>query len=152
MPTQANLSAPLEDYLETIFDLVERHGGARPRDIARRLEVHKSTVTAAVKALDEKGLVDYRPYEAVKLTDRGRAVASRISRRHETLQRFLQDVLGLDAERAEDDACRMEHGLDPRVTRRLVWLVDYIERDPDWQRRWKRYLGRRKKSFAASSR
>ena len=57
------LSENLEDYLETISSLESKHGTARPTDIANALSVKKPSVTAALNALAERGLVEYEKYK-----------------------------------------------------------------------------------------
>ncbi|MFW6107915.1 MAG: metal-dependent transcriptional regulator [bacterium] len=124
------LSAALEDYLEAIAGLTAQDGGARVRDIARALSVHKSTVTAALKSLAEKKLVHYAPYERARLTRRGRRIAREVRRRHRLIRRFLVDVLCLDEEAADENACRMEHVVDADVLRRLAALGAVIADEP----------------------
>ena len=52
------LSSTLEDYLEAIFRLEKTKRTARVRDIAQTVGVSKSTVSAALKSLAGKNLVD----------------------------------------------------------------------------------------------
>ena len=91
------LSPSLEDYLEAILHLVRRDRVARVRDIAKRLGIGMPSVTVALKALSQRKLVNYDPYQVITLTDHGREVAEEISRWHLVLRRFLTEVLGLDA-------------------------------------------------------
>jgi len=116
------VSSTLEDYLETILSLAEEKGAARVRDIASRLGVHKSTVTAALKALAEKGFVNYAPYEIATLTKEGARIAERVTHDHEAIQWFLKEMLLVDDDVAEANACRMEHVIDKRVVERLLLL------------------------------
>jgi DtxR family Mn-dependent transcriptional regulator len=129
MTNSSRVSATLEDYLEAILALSQVGGDARVRDISERLSVHKSTVTAALKTLSEKQLVEHEPYGAVVLTDAGRRIASRVARNHAVVKRFLQDVLLVDAQTAEDNACRMEHVMDKAVLDRLVAFAEFMGSD-----------------------
>ncbi len=144
MPDTPQLSATLEDYLEAILALSEKGGDARVRDISERLSVHKSTVTAALKTLSEKKLVDHEPYGAVVLTDAGRRVASRVARNHAVVKQFLQEVLLVDGKTAEEDACRMEHVMDAAVLDRLVAFAEFVKSDAetstDTRKRFAEYL------------
>ena len=70
------LSENLEDYLETISSLSSRTGAARPTDIANALKVKKPSVTSALNALAERGLVEYEKYRPVTLTKDGKTVAA----------------------------------------------------------------------------
>jgi DtxR family Mn-dependent transcriptional regulator len=143
MTEPGGVTSTLEDYLEAISALLEERGAARVRDIAERLSVHKSTVTAALRSLAEKRLVNYAPYEMTTLTRRGRRVADAVGRRHRVIQRFLTDVLGIDDETASQNACRMEHGVDRDVLRRLATFADFVgckDGGRDCARRFRSYL------------
>jgi len=134
------LSPTLEDYLETISHLTEEKGNARVRDIARAVSVHKSTVTAALKSLAQKDLVTYAPYEVATLTDQGSRMAEDVARRHDVIRRFLSEVLRLEEETAESNACRMEHAMDREALERLRSFVEFVENHPrvgsGWVKRW----------------
>lgn len=125
-PSAGPLSRRLEDYLEAIGDLVAARGAARVRDIAARTGVSMSTVTAALKQLAKAGLVQYDPYELVRLTAEGEAQAGRIRGKHDVLAGFLTGVLGIDAEGADRTACRMEHVVDEHVLGRMELLAEFI--------------------------
>ena len=120
MPT-----ATLEEYLETIYKLGQA-GEVRPSALAEALEVSPPTVTATLKRLARRGLVD-RPAGAVTLTESGRLEALSILRRHRLAERLLVDVLGLRWEEAHEEACRLEHALSPRVQEALEAFLDNPE-------------------------
>jgi len=126
MSAVSQISATLEDYLEAILALIQNGGEARVRDISERLAVHKSTVTAALKTLAEKNLVDREPYGAVTLTNEGRRIAIRVTQSHAVVKTFLKDVLLVDSHTAEDNACRMEHVMDKIVLERLVTFAEFM--------------------------
>ena len=142
MNGRKKLSPKLEDYLEAIYRLDREKGAARVRDIASTLSVHKSTVTAAMRSLGEKELVNYSPYELTTLTERGKKVAREIEKRHEVLARFLTEVLSVDGEIAEANACRLEHAIDPEVLEKLLRFIEFVERCPRGGAEWLRSFGR----------
>ncbi len=131
MKTQkkANLSASLEDYLKTIFNLTRKTDVSRSRGIAEKLDVSQSSVTGALRLLKKKGLVNYRPYGYVTLTDSGRKTAAEIVKRHEILESFFVNVLGLKARLAQDFACRAEHVLGQEVINKLLLLIEFITQE-----------------------
>jgi DtxR family transcriptional regulator, Mn-dependent transcriptional regulator len=129
------LTTTMEDYLEAIAWLVGKNGVARVRDVAAALSVHKSTVTAALRSLAEKKLVNYSAYEAATLTPEGRRVAEDVIRRHEIVRDFFMDVLALDREIADANACRMEHVLDGVVLDRLAGFAKFVKECPSAGRR-----------------
>ena len=102
----AKLSASLEDYLEAIFHLAAEHGVARSRDIAERLAVSRASVTGALRALSQKELIHYKPYDVISLTAKGHREAEKIIRRHTVLESFFKDILGLDAQLSRESACK----------------------------------------------
>ncbi len=120
------LTSSKEDCLEAIWALQSEDGVARVRDIAARLDVGKSAVTAALKSLAERDLVNYDPYQFITLTDRGRKLAKEVARRHQVLRRFMTEILGLEAEVAEANACRMEHVVDNVVLQRLIDFAESV--------------------------
>jgi DtxR family Mn-dependent transcriptional regulator len=120
------LTASQEDYLEAILGLIRQTGNARVRDIAEQLSVAKSSVTFALRALAERGLVNYEPYQLVSLTNQGEAAAERIRRKHRGLSRFLQDVLDVDETIAEANACRIEHAVTDGLVRRLRCFGEFM--------------------------
>ena len=124
------LTESMEDYLEAILALEKRHKVARAKDIAERLDVKRGTVTGALKALAEKGLINYAPYSYITLTPEGTAIASEISRRHAVIRNFLTEVLRIPPETAETTACRMEHVVEGMVLNRLVCFIDFIHQCP----------------------
>jgi DtxR family Mn-dependent transcriptional regulator len=130
------LSESLENYLEAILELEKTNKVARVKDIADKLGVLRGSVTGALKTLAEKDLINYAPYSYITLTRRGMHIASEISRRHTVIQTFLEDVLLLEPERADANACRMEHAMDKVAIDRLVQFIDYIRACPragdDW--------------------
>lgn len=114
------LSEHLEDYLETISSLSSESGNARPTDIANALSVKKPSVTAALNALRERGLVEYEKYKPVSLTKDGKALAENVRKKHKLLSNFFTDVLGVNATEADLAACKMEHALEDSIMRKLM--------------------------------
>jgi len=132
----APLSSAMEDYLEAIYHLEQERRIARVRDIASRLGVKMSSVSSALKTLGSRGLIRYDPHQFITLTDRGIKKAEEIVRKHEVLNRFLVSVLQVEPAVAEDNACRIEHHLDPEVIEKLVRFVEFMEMCPVDQTRW----------------
>jgi DtxR family Mn-dependent transcriptional regulator len=121
-----NLSASLEDYLEAILNLSSENNVARSKDIAVLLEVSRSSVTGALKVLGEKGLVNYKPYGFITLTDTGRKQAEKVARKHEIIRSFFIDVLGVDAGTASKAACEAEHAFGSQIVKRLLSFIEFV--------------------------
>ncbi|MGM0443560.1 MAG: DtxR family transcriptional regulator [Fibrobacterota bacterium] len=131
MSSTDQLSSSLEDYLEAILELVDRQSVARVKNISDLLGVKRSSVTVALRNLSERGLVHYSPYSVITLTEKGDRIARCISCKHKYLSLFFRDILAVDRERAEDIACRMEHGFDSEVFVRFRAFYDYIKENMD---------------------
>lgn len=130
------LSSSLEDYLEAVLFLVRQKRVARVRDIASHVGVGSPAVTAALKTLSKRGLVNYDRYQVITLTDHGRELAEAISYRHHSLRLFLAEVLGMDNTTAEANACRIEHAVDDEFLDRLTRFGEFIRRCPRAGRQW----------------
>lgn len=130
------LTSAMEDYLEAIYHLENERRIARVRDIANRLGVKMSSVSSALKSLSSRGLIRYDPHQYILLTEEGIVKAKEIVRRHETLKGFLTRVLNVEDEVAEENACRLEHGLDPEIMDKLVRFLEFVEMCPVDQTRW----------------
>jgi DtxR family Mn-dependent transcriptional regulator len=119
-----------------VLILVRRGRVARVKDIAAHLGVGKSSVTGALKTLSKRGMVNYEPYQFITLTDHGLELAEEVAARHVLLREFLCNVLGLDEEVAEANACRMEHAVDGELLERLgkfsVFVRDCPRVGPNW--------------------
>lgn len=126
-----SLTAALEDYLETIFELIQDRMVARVRDIAKARHVKPGSVTPALKRLQELGLIDYEQREFIRLTPDGEREARRVLARHRVLVDFLTQVLDLDPAAADRDACSMEHHVSDQTMDRLVRLFEFMQTCPD---------------------
>lgn len=136
MTTTDTLTASLEDYLEGIFHIIKEKQAARPKDIAKRLKVGNSSVTGALRALAEKGLINYAPHDLVTLTLSGKAAAEDVVRRHEVLRDFFANVLAVDYAVADEAACRMEHSIPKIVLERLSQFVEFVNVCPRGGAKW----------------
>jgi len=130
------LSASLEDYIKTIASIAAEKQIARAKDISTRMEVNMSSVTGALRALADRGLVNYAPYEHITLTEEGAEVAREVLRKHEGIRDFLVKVLSVDAETAEKTAHNMEHAISSDVLERFIQFVDYLELCPRAGKSW----------------
>ena len=130
MPARTRPSQSGEDYLERIHELIERKGYARVVDIASSLKVKQASVTSMVQKLAEAGFLNYEKYRGLVLTDKGRAVAQLIQKRHETLSRFFS-LFDLDAETQQRDIEGIEHHLSPATVEVLADLAAFFEKYPE---------------------
>jgi Mn-dependent DtxR family transcriptional regulator len=115
----ARLTSSGEDYIEAIYLLGGATGPVRSVDLATHMDVSKASVNKAVASLKERQLVEQPYYGDITLTEQGISYAQRVLKRHRTLKSFLTDVLGVDDDVAEEEACIMEHAISDDTLLRL---------------------------------
>ncbi|MBQ4472793.1 MAG: metal-dependent transcriptional regulator [Lachnospiraceae bacterium] len=102
-----------EDYLEAVLMLSEKNVAVRSIDVAAQLGFSKPSVSIAMKKLRENGYVVMDASGFIKLTESGRAIAESTYEKHKVISKVLI-AMGVPADIALQDACRMEHTLSPQ--------------------------------------
>ncbi len=97
-----------EMYLETILVLTKKIGAVRSIDICEEMGYSKPSVSRAMSILKNGGYIVVENGGHIVLTEKGKNVAEKIYSRHTLLTSFLIQI-GVDAETASEDACRIEH-------------------------------------------
>ena len=125
-----NISPALEDYLEAILILQESQKHVRVKSLADFMQVKAPSVIDALSHLKQMGLIAQEPYGTIELTSRGIPLAQEIYGRHNTLKRFFREILGLEENVAEEDACKSEHYLSQKTIQRMLQFMRFIEVQP----------------------
>jgi DtxR family Mn-dependent transcriptional regulator len=128
-----NLSESTEDYLETILLLNSEQQVVRVKDISKKQGVSMPSVNAALNLLQGQGLVNHERYGHVELTEKGTAAARRVYASHTLLVKFFTDVLGVPADIAERDSCRIEHIISPETLNRITEFSGKWHNEPQQQ-------------------
>lgn len=97
-----------EMYLETIYVLSKQIPFVRAIDICEHRGVSKPSVSRALSILKKDGYVLCADDGNLTLTEAGKSVAEKIYERHTVLTKYLIS-LGVSAETAAEDACKIEH-------------------------------------------
>ena len=97
-----------EMYIETIYVLTRTNDRVRSIDVCDRMGYSKPSVSRAIGILKKNGYITVDASGYITLTKEGEQVAERIYERHTIITQFLVD-LGVSAETAATDACKMEH-------------------------------------------
>lgn len=118
------LTQSMEDYLKAILSLENERGSVRVKDIAGKLDITMPSVSSALKNLEKQDLVCHPRYDLVVLTSQGSQIARDIYYCHQVIKDFLSQVLGLDAEIAERDACGMEHAISQETFESLARFLE----------------------------
>lgn len=127
-------SSTVENYLKEVYLGVSRlPAGATllpMGQLASAVGVAPGTATTMVKALAESGLVDYEPYNGVRLTAAGTRLAATVLRRHRLVELFLVQVMGMRWDEVHDDAEHLEHVVSDRLIDRIDEMLGHPETDP----------------------
>ncbi len=128
--------------MELVYDLQKGKKRVHTNDIASALKINPASVTEIFQKLNEEGYVNYEKYSGATLTEKGKKVAKATKKRHDILTEFLL-LLGVDKKTAEEDACEMEHILQPSTMDTVIKFVEIVKHcqiTPYWLERLKRYV------------
>jgi len=109
----------IENYCKTVFEL-DAGEGVKSVDIADALKISKISVSITLHKLRDESYIDMKRYGRVKLTDKGKCVARRISGKHKAIEDFLEHCLGLERKKALSEACAIEHHLSDDTVKKLT--------------------------------
>lgn len=99
-----------EMYLETILVLSREKQSVHAVDVGEYMGYSKPSVSRAMGLLRTGGFITVGEDGAIDLTDAGREIAETIYERHTLLTRVLVG-LGVEADTACEDACKIEHDI-----------------------------------------
>jgi DtxR family Mn-dependent transcriptional regulator len=112
-----------EMYLRTIYELEEEGITPLRARIAERLGHSGPTVSQTVARMERDGLLQVGSDRHLVLSTQGRALATRVMRKHRIAERLLADIIGLEWEHVHEEACRWEHVMSDRVERKILALL-----------------------------
>ena len=119
----AELHDTTEEYLETILSLEEEGVVPMRARLVERLGLSAAAVSETVGRLVDGGWVELQGDRRLRLTAKGRGLATTIVRRHRLAERLLVDVIGLEWEKVHAEAARWEHAISADVEEKLVLLL-----------------------------
>jgi DtxR family Mn-dependent transcriptional regulator len=120
MKTEETLSATVEEYLETIYNMAMEDEIVIGARLAERFRVSAPTVTEMLKRLVRDGYIEMDNKRQVSLTESGNQAAEAVLRRHRLTERFLVDMLGMQWHQVHEEACRLEHFISGAVEARVI--------------------------------
>ncbi|MFW6139618.1 MAG: DtxR family transcriptional regulator [Spirochaetota bacterium] len=132
----SDLTQTAEDYLEKILIIKEEMKIVRVRDIANYMKVKMPSVVSMIKKLSQKDLIKHEHYGYIELTEEGLRQAKAIYERHKTLFNFLHHILGLDTATAKEDACKIEHYVNPKTLDYILKFIKFVETCPEGEPLW----------------
>jgi len=122
---KSQLTESVEEYTEGIWRLEREVSTVGTGEIAQYMNVAPASVTTMLKRLAEHGLVEHTPYQGVRCTPKGEALAIDLLRKHRLLERLLVDFLDLPWDDVHDLACKLEHYISMDVADRIERALGY---------------------------
>jgi DtxR family Mn-dependent transcriptional regulator len=120
-----------ENYLKIIHSLSGREGlEVSTNALAEGTSTRAASVTDMLRKLAEKGLIHYKKYQGVRLTDEGEKVALKVIRKHRLWEVFLVDKLGFGWDEVHDIAEELEHIPSDRLVEKLASYLGNPQFDP----------------------
>ena len=109
-----------EDYLEAILIHTGRYSyPPSAQDLGKALHIDERDVRTHMDELSHQGDISLHDDGSITLTDQGTSTGKQIIKKHETLQCFLSEILGMDRSSASDEACKIEHAVSDETIDRL---------------------------------
>ncbi len=105
--------------MEAIWRLQEKTSPVKTGELAEQLQVTPGAVTNTLTHLGKHRLIVRNRYRGITLTEKGRAIALQVIRKHRLAERLLTEVLRMDWSRVHDAACELEHAMTDEMIRPL---------------------------------
>lgn len=125
MKLEESLSATVEEYLETIYNMAMEDVVVIGARLAERFQVSAPTVTEMLKRLVRDGYIEMDNKRHVTLTEAGYRAAEAVLRRHRLTERFLADMLGMQWHEVHEEAERLEHFISGAVEARVMMSLNH---------------------------
>lgn len=125
------LSFAEENYLKTIYHLSHDHSDdVSTNAIADSLNTKPASVTDMIRKLSNKGMLNYRKYHGVTISEKGRRAALAVVRKHRLWEVFLVEKLKFNWDEVHEVAEQLEHIKSPLLIKRLDEFLGYPKYDP----------------------
>lgn len=120
----------MENYLKAIYRLGTDGSQVSTSQLARNMECTPASVTKMLQKLSALKLIEYQPYQGVRLTEAGNKVALEVVRHHRLLESYLAEVLGYSWDEVHAEAEELEHVISEEFENRIDKLLGHPTRDP----------------------
>lgn len=119
-----NITHSAAHHLLAVQELRNTRGYARVTDVAKFLNITTGSASTNLKNLKTKGLIEEDENRFLTLSSQGAALADAVITRKKIFFEFLVDVLGVDSDQAEIDACKTEHLISGETARKLKTFMN----------------------------
>lgn len=119
-----------ENYIKAILHLSATSENVSTNALAEKLETTPASVSDMLKKLAKKELCEYKKYQGVTITEKGKKLALKIIRKHRLWEVFLVEKLGFQWDEVHEIAEQLEHIQSPVLVNRLDHFLGYPRFDP----------------------
>ncbi len=123
-------SRSVDDFLKTVYKLQQTMERVSTNALAEALGVQPPSITDMARRMVEIGLVDYRKYKGVLLTEHGEKIALKILRRHRLVETYLVEELGYRLHEVHEEADTLEHAVSDRFIKAIAQKLKNPTIDP----------------------
>lgn len=123
------LTHSMAHYLTSVRELIADHGYARITDVAKKLNIARSSASLGLHALIDKGFIKEDANRFVRLTEKGERLAAEIVGKKVVMRRFLEEILLVKPHQAEIDTCKIEHLISTETGARLLDFLKFMTSD-----------------------
>lgn len=138
------LTRSLERYLIAIYELIKNNDDVKVKDVAEKMQIGGASTSEAIKTLANRGYIDYKPYCSIKITEKGTRTAEEKILRHDTIAKFLSEVLLIEDGNIEECASKMEFSMPDDVFERFIKYLSFMQKcsckEPKWVKSFHKYL------------
>lgn len=122
-PARHGFDPTTEHVLRLMAEFEALGRPASTTELAKVLAASPSTVTTALRRLSDQGYLNYAPYQRPTLTEQGRRLGLRVSRKHRLVELMLVELLGMDWVEAHREAHSLEHAVSDNFATRIEEVV-----------------------------
>lgn len=116
----------MEDYLRSIYMLIQKKGYARSIDLAEQFNIRHPSVSKMIQKLGDENYLRYEKYRGFTLTPLGEELGEWCMYRNNILQAFLE-VIGVHFENIEEEADKMEHYVSEESLAMMASTTAYFQ-------------------------
>lgn len=125
------MSISIENFVKTIYLQEQRMGeDTRPGTLAKLLNITNAATTDMARSLAQKELVNYKKYQKLSLTSKGKDLALNILRKHRLWEAFLHKTLDLSLHEIHEEAERLEHLTSDFLADKMDSYLNFPASDP----------------------
>ena len=118
-------------HLLAVHTLHKEQGYARAIDISNYLQLTRGSVSITLKKLKQKGYVKEDQNKFLRLSTKGRELINAVLSKRRLMETFFATILGVPADIAEADACKIEHLLTQETSAKMLSFVGlYLSDNP----------------------